>query len=151
MNKDLCRIAICALLCLTSASSAFSQAVNGSLTGTVTDTSGGLITGAKVTLTETNTKISKVGQTNMSGAYDFPELPPGTYSVTVEMAGFKKEVKAGIILEANTSPRVDLRLQPGDVSQTIEVTASSRGAADRARRYRPVHRRADGGGASRSA
>ena len=103
---------------------AFSQAVNGTIVGTVTDSQGGSIANAKITLVETNTKIVRTRQTNESGSYGFPDLPPGTYSVEAQTAGFKKELKTGILLEANTSPRVDLRLEPGEVNQTIEVSAS---------------------------
>ncbi len=112
-----------AALALFGAGAIYSQAVNGNLLGTVTDSSGGSIAGAKVTLTETNTQVVKTGQTNPSGNYEFPALPPGTYRVEVEMSGFKKEVRSGIIVEANTSPRADLQLQPGNVSDTIEVSA----------------------------
>ena len=102
----------------------FSQAVNGTIVGTVTDSQGGSIANAKITLVETNTKIVRTRQTNESGSYGFPDLPPGTYSVEAQTAGFKKELKTGILLEANTSPRVDLRLEPGEINQTIEVSAS---------------------------
>ncbi|MCU1259786.1 MAG: TonB-dependent receptor, plug, partial [Bryobacterales bacterium] len=123
--KGLRWIAIIAPLYLLCAVPAYSQAVNGTLLGTVTDTSGGSVASAKVTLTETNTRIVKIGQTNASGNYAFPDIPPGLYSVEVEMAGFKKEIKGGITVEANTSPRADIQLQPGNVSETIEVSATS--------------------------
>jgi hypothetical protein len=103
---------------------AFSQAVNGTIVGTVTDATGGVVAGATITLTEVNTKIVHTGQTNASGTYSFPDLPPGTYDVSAEMAGFKKVTKTGTVLEANNSPRVDLQLQTGDVSQSVEVTAN---------------------------
>jgi hypothetical protein len=117
-------ISILALTCL-SALPVYSQAVNGSLTGTVTDSSGGLIAGAKITLTETETRIVKTGATNTSGTYEFLELPPGTYSVAAEITGFKKEVRTGIVLLANTTPRVDIQLETGNVSETIEVKANA--------------------------
>lgn len=122
--KGLRSISILALY-LISAVSAYSQAVNGLIVGTVTDTSGGSITGAKITLTETNTHIVKVSQTNTSGNYEFPDTAPGVYSVSAELTGFKKELKTGIILEANTSPRADMQLQPGNVSETVEVVANA--------------------------
>jgi len=103
---------------------ALAQAVNGTIVGTVTDASGGAIVNAKVTLTETNTKVAHSKLTNASGYYDFPEMPPGTYQVDVEMPGFKREVRGGVILEANTSPRVDMQMVPGELNQTIEVTAA---------------------------
>jgi hypothetical protein len=118
---------ICVLFLLgaLSASLAFSQAVNGTIVGTITDASAAPVANAKVTLTETNTKIVRSKMSNESGGWGFPELPPGTYEVAVEMAGFKKEVRAGVILEANTSPRVDVKLEPGALNQTIEIIANS--------------------------
>ena len=103
----------------------FGQAVNGTIVGNVTDSSGGAIPSAKVILTELNTRIVHTGLTNPSGSYEFPDMPPGTYEVAVEMPGFKKEVKSGIVLEANTSPRADMRLEPGEVNQTIQVIADT--------------------------
>lgn len=119
--RKICVLIATVLLCC---GLAFSQAVNGTIVGTVTDSTGGSIANAKVTLTETNTKVVHNGQTNESGSYNFLELPPGLYSVQVEMTGFKKEIKSGIVLEANTSPRADVRLEPGEINQTIEVSAS---------------------------
>ncbi|HLK67997.1 MAG TPA: carboxypeptidase regulatory-like domain-containing protein [Bryobacteraceae bacterium] len=118
---------ICVCLCLSALTAclAFSQAVNGTIVGTVTDATGGALVNAKVTLTETNTRIVHTKLTNDAGVWGFPEMPPGTYEVTVEMVGFKKAVRAGIILEANTSPRVDVQLVPGELNQTIEVAASA--------------------------
>src|ERR1700739_3809165 len=83
-------------LALFCTSSGFSQAVNGTIVGTVSDVSGGVIAGANVTLTEVNTRIIRRAQTNSSGTYSFPELPPGIYDVAAEMAGFKKEVRTGV-------------------------------------------------------
>jgi hypothetical protein len=107
------------------ATPAFCQAVNGTIVGSVTDSTGGAIDKARVTLTEASTRIFHTTETNSTGNYGFLEMPPGTYNVTVESPGFKKELRTGVVLEANTSPRVDLRLQPGDINQTIEVNASS--------------------------
>src|SRR5579872_1564237 len=86
-------------LALLITSAGFSQAVNGTIVGTVADVSGGVIAGANVTLIEVNTQIVHRGETNSSGTYSFPDLPPGTYDVSAEMAGFKKAVKTGVVLE----------------------------------------------------
>ena len=104
---------------------AFGQAVNGMMVGAVSDASGAVVAGAKVTITEVNTQIVHTATTNDRGEYSFPELPPGTYDVMAEMSGFKKEVKSGTVLEANNSPRVDMTLQPGNVTETIEVSGSA--------------------------
>src|ERR1700693_751050 len=66
------------------------QAVNATLLGTVTDSSGAAVANVKMTITETNTGISRTSQTNESGNYVLPDLPPGTYTVTAELAGFKR-------------------------------------------------------------
>jgi hypothetical protein len=101
------------------------QAVNATLLGTVTDSSGAAAANVKVTITETNTGISHASQTNDSGNYVFPDLPPGTYKVVAELTGFKRESRAGIDLIVNTTERVDLALQPGDISQTVTVEAET--------------------------
>src|SRR5690349_20612000 len=108
--RGLRQIFATASLALFFACAAFSHAVNGTIVGSVTDSTGAVIAGAKITLTEVNTKINHTALTNASGTYSFPDLPPGTYDVAGEMTGFKKAVHTGIILEANTSPRVDLSM-----------------------------------------
>jgi hypothetical protein len=100
---------------------AVGQAVNATLLGTVTDSSGAAIANVKVTTMETNTGISHASQTNESGNYIFPDLPPGTYRVTAELSGFKRQSRSEIDVVVNTTQRVDLVLQPGDVSETITV------------------------------
>jgi hypothetical protein len=101
------------------------QAVNATLLGTVTDSSGAVVGNAKVTITETNTGISRTSQTNDSGNYVFPDLPPGTYTVTAEQSGFKRASRAGVGVIVNTTERVDLVLQPGSTSDTILVEAET--------------------------
>src|SRR2546426_443972 len=102
----------------------FSQAVNATLLGTVTDIGGGVVAGAKVTITETNTGVSHSNPTNESGNYTFPDIPPGVYAVSVEHSGFKKETLGGITVVVNSTARVDVQLQPGSVNETIEVTGA---------------------------
>src|ERR1700719_3060960 len=101
------------------------QAVNATLLGTVTDSSGAPAANVKMTVTETNTGISHNSQTNESGNYVLPDLPPGTYKVTAELAGFKRESRDGIDLIVNSTERVDLVLQPGSSSETITVEAET--------------------------
>src|ERR1035438_8163554 len=83
-------------------SSAFGQAVSSTVLGTVTDSSGAVIVNAKVTLTEVSTKVSRTSQSNESGNYNFADVPPGNYVVTVEMTGFKKELRQDISLLVNS-------------------------------------------------
>ncbi len=103
---------------------AHAQAVSASLVGTVTDSSGAGLVGAKVTILEISTGISHITVTNESGNYTFPDLTPGTYSVLVEASGFKKETRPSIDVVVNTTTRVDLALQPGSATETVTVTAA---------------------------
>jgi hypothetical protein len=120
--RQICAIgALLFILCVC----AIGQTLTGTLVGTVTDSSGGTIGGAKITITETNTNVSRSTQTNSSGNYIFPNLPPGNYTVTFEQPGFKKESRADVQVLVNTNPRVDVTLQPGQVSEQIEVTAAA--------------------------
>ncbi len=117
---------LCALFALSLSLSfcAQGQAVSGTVLGTVTDASKAVIAGAKVILTETSTNVAHSAITNQSGNYTFPDVPPGNYTVAVEMQGFKKEIRSGIAVDVNTSARVDAELQPGSISQSVEVTAA---------------------------
>jgi Carboxypeptidase regulatory-like domain len=103
---------------------AHAQAVSASLVGTVTDSSGAGVIGAKVTILEVATGISHITVTNESGNYTFPNLTPGTYSVLVEASGFKKETRPSIDVVVNTTTRVDLALEPGSATETVTVTAA---------------------------
>src|ERR1700693_5990043 len=93
---------------------AFGQAVTGSMVGSITDSSGGAVPNAKVTLTETNTGVSRNASSNESGNYTFQSLPPGTYSVSAELTGFKRAERPGVDVLVDTTQRVDLQLQPGN-------------------------------------
>src|SRR5580658_2503800 len=107
------------------ASLAFSQAVSATIVGTVTDASGAAVPNAKVTITEMNTNISHTVTANESGNYTLGDIPPGRYQVAVEMAGFKKEIKENIDVVVDSTARIDMQLQPGSVSETVEVSASA--------------------------
>jgi hypothetical protein len=117
-------VVVLAVLSFLFSVSMFGQAVNSTALGTVTDSTGAVVIGAKVTLTEASTNVSRTGQTNESGNFVFPDLPPGNYFVTVEMTGFKKEERRDIALQVNTTQRVDIQLQPGNVAETVEVTGA---------------------------
>jgi hypothetical protein len=117
-------LGILLLLAAVTAVAGWSQVVSATVLGAVTDSSGAVVSGAKVTLTEANTNLSRTGQTNESGNFVFPDVPPGNYLVTVEMAGFKKEERKDIALQVNTTQRVDIQLQPGAITETVEVTGA---------------------------
>src|SRR5712664_1535485 len=106
------------LLCV----SAFSQGSSGHIVGTVTDANGGAVTGATVTILDTQRGTSRPLTTDESGAYNAPNLTPGAYKVRVEFKGFKTTERQNIMLEVGQELRVDLSLQPGEQAQTITVT-----------------------------
>ncbi|MGA8670061.1 MAG: carboxypeptidase regulatory-like domain-containing protein [Terracidiphilus sp.] len=110
------------LLCFSHASPG--QAVNGTLLGTVTDPTGAVVANGKVIATETSTGTTHESVTNDSGNYTFPDMPPGPYSVTVTANGFKKATQENIDLPSNSAVRVDLSLQPGNVSETVYVSTA---------------------------
>ena len=97
----------------------------GSITGTLTDSSGAAVAGATVTVTNAQTNAVRTGVTNDSGLYSFPDLVPGIYSVRAELKGFRTALRQNIELQVQQTARVDITLQPGDVNQTIEVSAAA--------------------------
>ena len=104
--------AVIALVIFCYSSSLQGQAVTGTLLGTVTDTSGAAVTGAKVEATAAATGAVHNSATNESGNYSFPDLQPGTYTVSAEATGFKRVTQQNIGLLSNSSVRVDLTLTP---------------------------------------
>lgn len=94
-----------------------------SLVGTVTDSSGKLIPNAKVTATETRTLDKYNTTTNGQGNYTFEFVRVGTYSVTVELTGFQRVTKTGIIVDIDQTVRTDIALPVGAVSQSVTVEA----------------------------
>jgi hypothetical protein len=94
----------------------------GRITGTITDQSGGAIAGATVTVLDVQRGVSRTLTTGDSGEYNAPNLLPGGYSVRAEAKGFKKVEQQNILLEVGKEIRVDLSLQPGEISQTITIT-----------------------------
>jgi hypothetical protein len=100
----------------------FGQAVNGSLVGTITDSTGAVAPGAQVKLTEEGTDVTLTGTTDASGNYSFADVKPSTYKVTVEKSGFKTAIRSGVVVPVNATVRVDLSLEVGQVSQEVNVT-----------------------------
>jgi hypothetical protein len=101
------------------------QTLKGTILGTVTDISKGVIPRVTVNLTETNTNFRRSESSNDSGFYAFANLDPGTYRVEVAQPGFRKLVHADIALEANSTLRIDVELTPGEVNQIVDVTSEA--------------------------
>ena len=115
---------VIALLVLGFSHALLGQAVNGTLLGTVTDPTGAVVSNAKVTIVLTGQSVEYTSVTNESGNFTEPDLPAGTYTITVVAKGFKKEARENIILDTNTTTRVDVSLVPGSTSETVEVTTA---------------------------
>ena len=103
---------------------AIAQAVYGSISGTVTDATGGVIPGATVTITSVQRGIQDTVVTNDSGNFVKERLLPGIYSVAVELTGFQKAVVEQVNVSVDTDSRVNLTLQPGGVEQVITVQST---------------------------
>jgi len=100
----------------------FAQANQGRIMGTVFDQSGAVIAGATVTVTDVQRGVSRTLTTDGAGAYNAPDLSPGTYLVRAEAKGFKTTQRENIGLEVGSEVRIDLKLQTGEQTQTITVT-----------------------------
>jgi Carboxypeptidase regulatory-like domain len=101
----------------------FAQRDLGTITGTITDPQGAGVPSARVIIVEDATGLSYTVQTTATGEFVRPLLKPGVYTVTVEAPGFRKAEQRGIIVTAGDRIGVNLGLQVGDLSQTVEVQA----------------------------
>lgn len=104
---------------------ASAQYTTASLGGTVTDASGAVIPGAKVTARNTDTGMTKSVSTGVDGVYLFPALPVGHYNLTVEKPGFTRYVQRGITLTVNEAATQTIKLQVGMVAQQVTVQANT--------------------------
>ena len=114
------------LICVvTVASCAFAQTTGtASIVGAATDSTGSVIAGAKVTVVNTSTQFVANTVTTAEGTYYVPYLNPGNYQITIEAAGFKKYVRKGFGLDLNQVLTVDITLQVGGSTETVEVTGA---------------------------
>src|SRR5258708_4010434 len=97
------------------------QDVTGRVIGVVTDPSGSVIPRAKITVTNTDTRISQETLSGSDGSYQVLLLPIGMYSVTAEAQGFRKTVTTPQKLDINQSLKVDLKLEVGATTETVQV------------------------------
>jgi hypothetical protein len=97
---------------------------NGSIEGTVKDSQGGAIPGATVSANEPSLGIHETSKSNDAGIFAFSELPPGTYTVSVENQGFKKEDRQGVVVPVSSRINMgDIVLEVGSVAETVDVQA----------------------------
>src|SRR4249919_723905 len=91
------------------------------ITGTVKDSSGGVLPGATVSATQTDTGFKREVVTDADGLFSFPSIPVGPYRLEVTLQGFKTSVQTGIVLQVNSNPVVPVELALGEVAETITV------------------------------
>ncbi len=106
------------------ASSALAQTPTGEIEGAISDSSGAVIAGAKVTVTNPATNVQRVMQSNELGLYSAPALPPGVYNIRAEKAGFSTQVRNSLELQTGQVAKIDIAMQVGNVAETVEVTAA---------------------------
>ena len=101
---------------LLAAVSLSAQTFRGTILGTVTDPSGAVVAGAKVSVKNTGTGLERSTETSGDGSYSLPELPIGTYNVTVTQQGFQTFVATGVAVDVATERRVDAALKTGEIT-----------------------------------
>src|SRR5260370_39333668 len=103
---------------------ATAQVTTGSILGTVHDATGAVVPNATITITDTAKGTISTKQTDASGDYNVPFLIPGTYTVSVEMPGFKRSLSNKVILDIDQKARVDFDLEAGEATETVQVNTA---------------------------
>ena len=102
--------------------SLMAQTFRGTILGTVTDVTGAWVTGATVKVKNADTGLERTTQTSADGSYAVPELPIGTYTVTITQSGFQTSVTSNVAVDVAAEKRVDATLKPGKVTELVEVS-----------------------------
>jgi hypothetical protein len=108
-------------LLLIAVAACFGQTFTGTILGIVNDSSGATVAGAKVSILETETNLRRQSVSDKNGNFEVPLLPPGTYRVEVEMSGFKKFVRSGLVLEISQKMEIPVKLELGALSESVMV------------------------------
>jgi hypothetical protein len=108
-----------------SAVAARAQTLDTGILGTVTDAQGTVVPGATVTITQPATGLVRAVTTGPDGGYEVRYLRPGEHTLEIQMTGFRTERRTGIVLQLSQLARIDVRLQVGELKETVEVTAAS--------------------------
>src|SRR5262245_1708524 len=113
-----------ALLLLASAATA-AQVTTADLVGTIRDSSGGVMPGVTVTLTNEATGVTRTATTGSEGTYIFTSLQPGMYRLAAEISGFRKVERTNVTLQVNQRAQVDLNLEVGLLSETVQIVGEA--------------------------
>jgi hypothetical protein len=117
--------AFAALVLAATVNPAYAQLDTGSIVGTVTDSSGGVLPGVTVTATQVNTAVATTVITTDKGQYVFPALKIGRYTVAAELSGFRRAVREGIELNVQSRVEANLKLEVGQLSEEVKVTGNT--------------------------
>ena len=109
---------------LSHAPRASAQSTSGRVRGTITDTSGAAVSGANLSLIDEATNVTRNTVSGSNGEYIFLEIPVGTYDLTVVQQGFKRYERKGVVIDLNEVVSLDIPLQVGGSTETVEVTGS---------------------------
>src|SRR2546422_6588178 len=97
----------------------------GQITGVVYDSTGAVVPGVTITVTNPQTNFTRTALSNETGNYNFPALLPGVYNIKAELSGFQSEVRNSVELQVQQIARIDFRLNVGAVTDTVEVAADA--------------------------
>src|SRR6267378_1763905 len=123
MRKTLGWIVVFSFLFLLAPALPTSAQTFGQITGIVTDSTGGVLPGSSVTVTNTETGFTRTEQANSAGVYVFPNLLPGVYNVKTEIQGFQSGARNKVELQVQQTVRLDFKLEVGNITETVEATA----------------------------
>ena len=112
------------VVCILGTGKLHAQVAGATLTGTVKDSSGGVIPNAQVAITDVATAVVRTVSSNAAGFYIASNLLPGNYEVRVTASGFKTQLEKGITLTVGAEQQLDLLMQVGQMNQTVEVTTA---------------------------
>jgi hypothetical protein len=107
------------------AGAARGQTINAALTGTITDSTGAVVPGAAVRITNSATNVATEAVSHADGVYQAPSLPAGTYVVTISANGFKMARRNDVVLDVSQQARLDVALEVGAISESVDVTAQA--------------------------
>src|SRR3954468_12158476 len=110
---------------LTIASTSGRAQATAQITGTIHDASGAVLPGVEVKATQTETGIMRTTITNETGGYILPNLATGPYRVEAALAGFRTFVQTNVVLQVNANPTINVTMEVGEVSQSVEVQANA--------------------------
>jgi len=128
MNSLRSLLALLCALCFfvaPNANAGLRQTSTGTLTGIVQDSTGAVLPNVTVSVTNIDRNSTQFTMTNETGGYVLPALNPGNYSVSAELAGFKKFAREGLVIQVNQVARVDIRLGLGSIEEAVEVKAAA--------------------------